>query len=54
MFPQLKEKHTWWRYGKIDLEELKKTERYVKAFEDLDRVGDATLRMLREDLATPC
>ncbi len=34
----------------IDFEELKKMPQYVQAFEDLDRVGDATLTMLREEL----
>jgi tape measure domain-containing protein len=34
----------------IDFEELKKMKQYVQAFEDLDRVGDTTLMMLRGEL----
>ena len=37
-------------YGKIDLEELKKTEQFIRAFEDLSSVGGMTLDAIYSDL----
>ena len=37
-------------YGKIDLEELKKTDEFIRAFEDLSRVGGDALDKIYADL----